>query len=300
MSILEATNLCKRYGNRTVVDDVSLSVNGGEMFGFLGRNGAGKSTFINMLTGIIRPTSGRIRMFEGEGRLDDWKRRTGVLPDYSTFYDSLTAAEHLRYFARVKGVHVDHQTILSLLKQVELDEHRARNVRTFSFGMKKKLGIAQAMLGNPDMLFLDEPTSGVDIESAFQIQQLLRQLQQQGKTIFFTSHNLHEVEKICTRIAIMKAGRIASIGSLDALRAEYQLWRTVSVRHSSIATGEQQTFHSFLKRIGRKLEWGDNRFSLQVDSEQKVAALIRAVVELRVDIYCVNVEEASLENIFLA
>ncbi|MDH6352375.1 ABC transporter ATP-binding protein [Brevibacillus sp. 1238] len=299
MAVFQTMKLSKRFGDRTVVDQVSLSVQGGEIFGFLGRNGAGKSTFINMLTGIIRPTSGQIEMFGQDVRDEQWKRRIGVLPDYSTFYDSLSAADHLRYFARVKGVALTNEECMRILGAVELAEHASRKAKTFSFGMKKKLGIAQAMIGDPEILFLDEPTSGVDVESALHIQELLRRLHEKGKTIFMTSHNLHEVEKICTRIAIMKSGKIASLGSLDELQAAQQTWRQVQVRHSAFATDEHPALHAFIASLGRNLSWGDGRFSLQVDEEQKVAALVRALVQERVDIYGVNVEVPSLEKIFM-
>jgi ABC-2 type transport system ATP-binding protein len=299
VALVETAQLTKRFGDRTVVDGVTLSVHAGEIFGFLGKNGAGKSTFINMLTGIIRPTSGTIRMFDGAGRPDDWKRRIGVLPDYSTFYDSLTALDHLRYLARVKGIRLSKRECERILEDVGLAEHAGRKAKTFSFGMKKKLGIAQALAGDPELLFLDEPTSGVDVESALQIQQLLLRLHKQGKTIFMTSHNLHEVEKICTRIAIMKAGKIASLGSLADLQAAHRSWRTVRVRHSQFAAEQQPELVAFAERIGRHLQWEEGRFSLQVDDDQNVAALVRALVQARVDIYGVHVEEPSLERIFL-
>lgn len=299
MRVIETEQLTKSFGKQTVVKGVSLVVEQGEIFGFLGRNGAGKSTFINMLTGIIRPTSGRVRMFDSENGSEEWKRRIGVLPDYSTFYDSLTAAEHLHYFARVKGVSLTNEECSGILTAVELQEHTSRKAKTFSFGMKKKLGIAQVLVGDPELLFLDEPTSGVDVESSLHIQELLRRLNRQGKTIFMTSHNLHEVEKICTRIAIMKNGNIGSLGSLDELQAAHQKWRHVSVRHAAFTAEEQPALISFIESLGRNCVWGTGRFSLQVDDEQKIAALIRALVQARVDIYGVQAEEPSLERIFL-
>jgi ABC-2 type transport system ATP-binding protein len=298
MKILETIELSKRFGNQTVVSGINLDVQSGEIFGFLGRNGAGKSTFINMLTGIIRPTSGTIRMFGSETKSEEWKRQIGVLPDYSTFYDSLCPADHLHYFARVKGVSLSKQECTRILTAVGLEEHASRKAKTFSFGMKKKLGIAQALVGDPELLFLDEPTSGVDVESALQIQELLRSLHQQGKTIFMTSHNLDEVEKICTRIAIMKNGTIRSLGSLDELQAAHQTWRHVHVRYSRF-TDEQHTLRTFVESLGRNIKWEPDHLSLQIDEEQKVAALIRALVQERVDIYGVHVEEPSLERIFL-
>ncbi|WP_064202307.1 ABC transporter ATP-binding protein [Brevibacillus brevis] len=299
MAMIETIQLNKRFGNRTVVNDVSLTVHSGEIFGFLGRNGAGKSTFINMLTGILIPTAGTIRMFGEEAHTEGWKKRIGVLPDYSTFYDHLSPAEHLHYFARVKGVTLTKEDCMRILTAVELEEHASRKAKTFSFGMKKKLGIAQALVGDPELIFLDEPTSGVDVESALHIQNLLRKLHQQGKTIFMTSHNLNEVEKICTRIAIMKSGKIRSLGTLDELQAAHQAWRSVNVRHSAFITEDSVNLRTFIESLGCNTIWEDGRLSIQVDDDQKVATLVRALVQARVDIYGVNVEVPSLERIFM-
>lgn len=188
---------------------------------------------------------------------------------------------------------------MRILDAVELGEHAARKAKTFSFGMKKKLGIAQAMVGDPEILFLDEPTSGVDVESALHIQELLLRLHQQGKTIFMTSHNLHEVEKICTRIAIMKSGKIASEGSLTELQAAPASLAAGPGAPLRLFRRRTSQLRAFVESLGRNIRWGEGRFQLQVDEEQKVAALVRALVQARVDIYGVNVDVPSLEKIFM-
>lgn len=298
MPLIETVQLTKRFGERTIVNSVTLTVQQNEIFGFLGKNGAGKSTFINMLTGIVHPSSGTIRLFDGDGNTAEWKRRIGVLPDYSTFYDSLTARDHLLYLSRVKGIRITKKECDRILEEVGLAEHAGKRAKAFSFGMKKKLGIAQALLGDPELLFLDEPTSGVDVESSLQIQQLLLRLQKEGRTIFMTSHNLHEIEKICTCIAIMKAGTIAAAGSLSELQAKHRSWRTVTVRHAALADKPYELV-SFVEGLGKHLEWREEALSLEVDDKRKVAALIRAFVHAGVDIYHVCGDEPSLERIFL-
>ncbi|WP_156482439.1 ABC transporter ATP-binding protein, partial [Parageobacillus toebii] len=188
MNVIEAAGITKIYGSKTVVDNVDLKVKKGEIYGFLGRNGAGKSTFINIITGIIKPTSGSFKLLD-EPNLKKVKHRIGVLPDYSTFYDSLTAIDHLKYYAKISGYKVSTEHCEYILKRVGLLEHAHKKAGKFSFGMKKKLGIAQAIIHNPDLIFLDEPTSGIDAESGLNIQKLIVNLQKEGKTIFMTSHN---------------------------------------------------------------------------------------------------------------
>ena len=143
---------------------------------------------------------------------------------------------------------------MEVLQLVGLESHAHKKTAKFSFGMKKKLGIAQAIIHDPELIFLDEPTSGLDAESAIHIQKLINDLQKRGKTIFMTSHNLDEVEKICTRIAIMKEGQIVKIGTMDELRAFYRSTITVKLKHSPIPKSEQVNLHQWLESVGRDIE----------------------------------------------
>ena len=147
MYALKTENLTKQFGTRTVVNNINLNVKKGHIFGFLGKNGAGKSTFINMITGIITPTKGNYYLLEeGENSKDYIKKRIGVLPDYSTFYEDLTALEHLRYFSKLLDVKISKEELIQLLKKVGLEDAITMKTKKFSFGMKKKLGIAQAIV----------------------------------------------------------------------------------------------------------------------------------------------------------
>lgn len=296
MNVIEATGITKMYGPKTVVDNVNLKVKKGEIYGFLGRNGAGKSTFINIMTGIIQPTSGSFKLLD-EPNLNNVKHRIGVLPDYSTFYDSLTAIDHLKYYAKLSGYKASTEHCESVLKRVGLLEHAHKKAGKFSFGMKKKLGIAQAIIHNPELIFLDEPTSGIDAESALHIQQLIVNLQKEGKTVFMTSHNLYEVEKLCTRIAIMKNGRIWNEGTLEELKSRYMSSIHVEIKHSPIP--QKEGLFTFLKTAGRDITITETKTSLVVDAEENIPPIIRAFTGHEIDIYRVNVHEPSLEEIFL-
>jgi len=299
MTAIKAQKMTKVYNGVTVVNGIDLKVEKGEIFGFLGRNGAGKSTFINMLTGIAKPTSGSFTLLGGDSKTTDVKRRTGVMPDYSTFYGSTTALEHLRFFASLSGKPASKSVCMEALEAVGLAEHANKKAGKFSFGMKKKLGVAQAIIHDPDLLFLDEPTSGMDAESGIQIQRLIRSLHEKGKTIFLTSHNLDEVEKLCTRIAIMKEGRIVKIGTMDELRAFYRTNIIVKIRHSPIPVSEAPKLHQWLESKGADVQFSDERTIITVDGDKKIAEITRAFTACKTDIYRVEVEEPTLEEIFL-
>ncbi|MCM3029763.1 MULTISPECIES: ABC transporter ATP-binding protein [unclassified Niallia] len=299
MTAIKAQKMTKVYNGVTVVNGIDLKVEKGEIFGFLGRNGAGKSTFINMLTGIAKPTSGSFTLLNGDTEATEVKRRIGVMPDYSTFYGSTTALEHLRFFSSLSGKPAQKSACMEALEAVGLAEHANKKAGKFSFGMKKKLGVAQAIIHDPELLFLDEPTSGMDAESVIQIQRLIKSLHNKGKTIFLTSHNLDEVEKLCTRIAIMKEGRIVKIGTMDELRAFYRTNIIVKIRHSIVPVSEEQKLRQWLEGKGTDVQFGDKLTFITVDEDKKIAEITRAFTACKTDIFRVEVEEPTLEEIFL-
>jgi ABC-2 type transport system ATP-binding protein len=299
MIAIETKQLKKSFGAVSIVKGIDLIVKQGEIFGFLGRNGAGKSTFINMLTDIIQPSSGAYTLLGVKGPNNQVKTRIGVMPDYSTFYGSLTAIEHLKFLSALSGQPVAKVRCMEVLQLVGLNAHAHKKTAKFSFGMKKKLGIAQAIIHDPELIFLDEPTSGIDAESVIHIHKLIDQLHQKGKTIFMTSHNLDEVEKICTRIAIMKEGQIVKIGTMDELRNFYRSTITVKIKHSPMPKSEQVKLHQWLESVGTDLDIKDPYVTITIDDEKKIADIIRAFNKCKVDIFRVEVEEPSLEEIFL-
>lgn len=300
MKAIETRLLHKTYGSVPVVNGINLVVEEGEIFGFLGRNGAGKSTFINMLTGITHPTSGSFSLLGVDGPDERIKKHVGVMPDYSTLFNSMSAVKHLKFLSSLSGRPVSETECQHVLKLVGLEEAGKKKVSKFSFGMKKKLGIAQAIIHNPSLIFLDEPTSGLDAESALHIHKLIGSLQQQGKTVFMTSHNLDEVEKICTTIAIMKDGGIVKSGTMDELRSYYRSAITVQLKHDSIPSSEAQKLYAWLETAGTELEKTSAFTTITVGSEQKIAEIIRAFTNCHVNIFRVEVDEPSLEEMFLA
>jgi ABC-2 type transport system ATP-binding protein len=218
---LVAEHLGKRYGAREAVADVSFTVGRGEVFGFLGPNGAGKTTTIRMLVGLVRPTAGRVSIAgcdlaaDREGAL----RRLGCIVESPDFYDYLSGRENLEHFARmVDGAAVARVDELADL--VRLRERLDDRVGTYSLGMRQRLGIAQALLGAPDLLVLDEPANGLDPSGIYDLRALLRSLaDERGIGVFVSSHLLGEVERVCDRIAIVHRGRVLAEGTMAELTA---------------------------------------------------------------------------------
>ena len=219
---VETTDLVRRFGDFTAVDHVNLRIKRGQFFGFLGPNGAGKSTTIKMLTGLLAPTSGRIRILGRDLETEplEVKRRIGVMPEDLLLFERLTGAEMLTFTGRMyglKAVDIDERT-RELLALMELDREPKKLVVEYSHGMKKKLSLACALIHRPEMLFLDEPFEGVDAVASRTLKELLSRLTARGLTVFLTSHVLEIVERLCTDIAIISQGRLIASGALDELR----------------------------------------------------------------------------------
>jgi ABC-2 type transport system ATP-binding protein len=212
MNVLEVAGLTKRYGQKTAVEDLSLTVLQGQIFGFLGPNGSGKTTTIGMIFGIIRPTRGDISVFGESNREALARRRMSGTLEQPNIYPYLTGRENLALVAAIKGL--DKKCIAPALAAVDLLESADRQGKSYSLGMKQRLALAAAMLGDPELLILDEPTNGLDPEGMREIRELLVRLSRSGRTIFISTHLLDEVEKICTHVAILKRGRLQRSGAV--------------------------------------------------------------------------------------
>ena len=219
---IQTEGLTRRFGALTAVENVTLSVAPGQFFGFLGPNGAGKSTTIKMLTGLLEPTSGTMEILGrpfGAGALDV-KRQIGVVPEGMALLGRLTAAEYLRFVGRMYGL--DRETTNrragELLEFMQLADQGRKLVTDFSHGMQKKLALAAAVIHGPKVLFLDEPFEGVDAIAAGMLKAMLQGMIHRGATIFLTTHVLEIVERLCTHVAIISAGRLVANGSIEELR----------------------------------------------------------------------------------
>ncbi len=223
--VIEVKNLTKKYGGLTAVDHVNYAVEEGEIFGLLGHNGAGKTTTILMLLGLIAPTEGTA-VVNGVDVIDQplqSRRNVGLLPENAGFYENLTARQNLQFYAELADVpeQIASERVEKLIDQVGLGSKRAVKVAAYSRGMRQRLGIAQSLVRDPKILILDEPTQGIDPEGTRDLRELIRNLSKRdGKTVIFTTHVLYEVNKLCDRVAIMKQGMIAGIGTIDELRRQ--------------------------------------------------------------------------------
>lgn len=218
--MLHLVHVLKRYGALCAVDDLSLSIRPGEIFGLLGPNGAGKSTTVNMICGLLAPDSGEIR-FNGEGAPSDAaiRRRIGVAPQELAIYPELSADENVRVFARLYGVRgaALAEAATAALQTVGLIDRRRERARTFSGGMKRRLNLAIAIVHRPELLILDEPTVGVDPQSRNAILENVLELRRAGCTVIYTTHYMEEAQRICDRIAIIDRGRLLALGTVDEL-----------------------------------------------------------------------------------
>ena len=222
-NMIEAEGLMKNYGEVVAVDHIDIEVASGEIFGFLGPNGAGKTTTVRMLTGIIRPTRGRVHIAGFDLRRDPIKAKEvmGVVPELSNAYNGLSAWRNLQLMAELYGVPAKDAKARAerLLVRFGLHDRKDHRTKTFSKGMKQRLVIAMSLMSDPEILFLDEPTSGLDVLSARMIKEVLRELNNEGKTIFLTTHYMEEANQLCNRVAIINHGKIAAVDSPEKLKA---------------------------------------------------------------------------------
>lgn len=224
MSLFRAEGLVKRFGGLLATDHVSLAVEAGEIHALIGPNGAGKSTTIKMLTGLLAPTAGTMRILGEDvsdaGRAIEVKRRVGVVPENLALFDNLTAREYLTFVGRMYLL--PRETVRAradeLLAMMELDRETKKLTLEFSHGMKKKLALAAALIPKPDLLFLDEPFEGVDAVASRTLRDILRQCVTRGATVFLTSHVLEIVEKLCTDVGIIDHGKLVHQGTMADLR----------------------------------------------------------------------------------
>ena len=217
MAAIELDELSKHFGDVVAVDELDLTVEEGEIFGFLGPNGAGKSTTIDILLDFIRPTSGSVTVLGHDAQRESLavRQRTGVLPDAYHVYDRLTGRQHLEFAIELKETDDDP---MAMLERVGIADAADRKAGGYSKGMKQRLMMAIALLGEPDLLILDEPSTGLDPNGAKEMREIIREENDRGTTVFFSSHVMEQVEAVCDRVAIINRGRLVAVDSVEGLR----------------------------------------------------------------------------------
>jgi ABC-2 type transport system ATP-binding protein len=223
MNVIEVQNLTKKINEKTVLNAIDFEVKEGEVFGFLGPNGAGKTTTLRILLGLLKPTSGTALVFGEElGSNDAPRRRVGVLLENDGLYERLSAYENLSYYAQIYSVSGREEKIKNILDFVGLSERRYDRVGEFSKGMKRRLALARSIIHDPDVLFYDEPSTGLDPEAQKMVRDLiLRLAREKGNTVFLNSHDLDEVQRVCSKIAILQRGEIKAYDTLEKLRKKF-------------------------------------------------------------------------------
>ena len=297
--LIEVRDLSKRYGETTVVDEVSFTVNGGEIFGLLGPNGAGKTTTILMLLGLTEITSGQARVLGHDPEREplEVKRRVGYLPDSVGFYDHLTALDNLRYTARLMGMSESDREarIATAFRRVELEAVADKRVGTFSRGMRQRLGLAEILMKDAAIAILDEPTSGLDPQATLELLDIIRGLKRDGVSVLLSSHLLDRVQSVCDRVALFQNGRIVLIGTVAELgRKILGGGYAVEVEAQGAGLAERLKQVSGVTAVEQT---GVDRVRLLADRDVRPEAAA-AVVSAGGRLLRLSVEEPSLEMIY--
>jgi ABC-2 type transport system ATP-binding protein len=306
MSSIIIEGLTKKFNSFTAVDHLNLEIGEGEVFGLLGPNGAGKTTTIRMLACLISPTEGEASVAGYNIRSEPVKVRqsVGILTENPSLYERLTAYENMNFFAETYGVNdanERHNRIKDLLDFFDLWERRSDKVATFSKGMKQKLAIIRATVHKPPVLFLDEPTAGLDPEAAKEIRDLMAQLSKHEKrTILLCTHHLEDAEKLCKRVLIMNKGKCVIIGSPDELREKTNVQPIIQVGLTQLKPKVLEAIKA--KKVSKKVDVNtiESTISISVDDTRLATPeIVRAAVEAGGEVLSVNIFRPSLEEAYL-
>lgn len=302
MNIIEVSDLSKSFGDFMAVKDISFEVRQGEVFGFLGPNGAGKTTTINMLTGLAKPTAGIIKIsgHDGIGDIKKVQRIIGIVPDESNLYDDLSGFENLVFCASLYGIRkaTREPRARELLEQFNLHDTGSRPFKAYSKGMKRKLTLAAGIIHDPEILFLDEPTTGIDVESARQIRRLINDLNKKGTTIFLTTHYIEEAERLCSRIGFIVEGSVINVSSIGDLMKEAQQEQIVEFafdeQNKDIKAVLMNAFPDFSFEMSQK-----DRIRVVSQKEVKLMPLMRVFEENSISVTEAIIIKPSLEEVFV-
>ncbi len=297
-NILVTRGLTKRFGNNKksiiAVDNLDLEVHRGEVFGFLGPNGSGKTTTIGMLLGLIWPTSGTIEFFGDEkSKPAKLLRRVGVVMDTPSFFPYLSGLNNLRYFAIITNC-ANRGDIDKAIEMVGLNERAKDKVRTYSMGMKQRLSVALALMHDPELVILDEPTNGLDPSGIIEFRETIRRLRGNGKTVFLSSHLLSEVEKVCSHVALIDKGRILARGSVEELLGRTKaIWLKVSDADGAVCLLERI---EWIKSVKKK----ETGLVVAEAEEKRAYEINELLIANGIHVHETKISEGSLEDFFLA
>ncbi|MFC7131761.1 MULTISPECIES: ABC transporter ATP-binding protein [Salinibaculum] len=296
MAAIELTGLTKRYGDVTALGGVDLTVDEGEIFGFLGPNGAGKSTTIDILLDFVRPTAGEARVFDMDAQEKTLavRERTGVLPDGFHVYDRLTGRQHIQFVVESKEA---DEAPIDVLERVGIADAADRKAGGYSKGMTQRLALGMALTGDPDLLILDEPSTGLDPTGAREIREIVREESRQGTTIFFSSHVLSQVEAVCDRVGILRAGELIAVDSVEGLRDAAGTEARLKITVDGIDDAALDAVRA-LDGVSN-VSQTDSQLTVGVADGSKTAVL-NALEERGVTVRDFETDESSLEELFIS
>ena len=296
MAAIELRGLTKHYGDVTALQGVDLTVDEGEIFGFLGPNGAGKSTTIDILLDFVRPTAGEAQVFGMDSQAETLavRRRTGVLPDGFHVYDRLTGRQHIQFVVESKGADDDP---IDVLERVGIADAADRKTGGYSKGMRQRLALGMALTGDPDLLILDEPSTGLDPAGAREIREIVREESDRGTTIFFSSHVLSQVEAVCDRVGILRAGELIAVDTVEGLRDAAGTEARLKITVGGIDDDAMDAVRA-LDGVSR-VSLSDSQLTVAVSDGSKTAVL-SALEDHGVTVHDFETDESSLEELFIS
>lgn len=292
--VLRTIGITKRYGARLAVDNLSIAVRRGSVYGFLGPNGSGKTTTIAMTLGLLAPTAGHVELFGLDMRTDRAAalRRVGATLEGTSYFPHLSARDNLRVWSRVSGAASDAQ-IDATLERVGLAGRKRDKVRNYSLGMKQRLAVAAAIMHEPEMIILDEPTNGLDPAGIREFRALVRELAAQGTTVFVSSHILSEVQQVCDDVAILKLGRIVAQGSVTSLLDQHRSSAMM------LRTTDDAAAVAFLRTLPWIAAASQNEGHVLVETVEPPQAVSRALAEQQIWLSELRPQENNLEDFFM-
>lgn len=296
-NIISLEHVSKRLGHRMVLKDVSLAVYKGDIFGFLGPNGAGKTTSIRIMLGLFLPDTGKAVVLGRDSREDNVRQKIGFVLETDGLYDNLTAFDNLLYYGRIYDLPQMEDRIIWAVKTVGLEDRIRDKVGAYSKGMRQRLALARAILHNPDVLILDEPTAGVDPSGQIEIRQIMLDLvHKQGKTVLLSSHNLDEVQRICNRIALIHQGEIRLYGEKDKLQREMSHGEMVIETSEPVPAA---ALAELMALPGVSLKAQESKvLTLAIARDAEVTGIVSLLAARGVGIEQVKKQTASLEEIY--
>ena len=295
MTAISLSGVTKRYGDVVAVRDLDLTVESGEIYGFLGPNGAGKSTTINMLLDFVRPTAGSVEVLSLDAQTEPTavRKRIGVLPEGYDVYDRLTGRQHVAFAVESKGATTDPDAIL---ERVGLDGDGDRKAGGYSKGMRQRLVLGMSLVGDPDLLILDEPSTGLDPEGAKEMREIVRSEADRGATVFFSSHVLGQVETVCDRVGIMRDGELVAEDSIDGLREAVGTGERLLVTVDAASESDLEAVQA-LDGVDRA-ETDGGTVTVECEPSAKTA-VVGALEDAGVTVKDFTTEDTSLEDLFL-